>query len=165
LGTLSSSLAVKQDIQEIGELSRRLLELRPVAFRYREHARMDPETPLQFGLLAEEVAEVFPELVVVDGEGRPETVKYHLLAALLLNELQRADRELEDERDRNLSQQVALEAQRAELQALRDRVGAVERGRPPGQRAGPSWRRLGGGRGGAVAVPSSPGCGGRLSAN
>jgi hypothetical protein len=141
LGTLSSSLAVKQDIQEIGELSRRLLALRPVAFRYRQHVAVDPETPLQFGLVAEEVAEVFPELVVRDGEGQPEAVKYHLLAALLLNELQLAEREL-GAATRELAQQ------RSELDSLRDRVGAVERGRPPKQRATPWWRRLGADRDG-----------------
>ena len=121
LGTVSSSREVKQDIREIGDLSRRLLELRPVAFRYRQHVATDPETPLQFGLLAEEVAEVMPELVVVDGEGRPETVKYHLLAALLLNELQRTE---------------------GELVALRNRMVALERGRPAERRGLPWWRRL-----------------------
>ena len=76
LGTVSSSRALKQDISDVGELAERLLELRPVAFRYKQHAASDPETPLQFGLIAEEVAEVFPELVVFDAVGKPETVKY-----------------------------------------------------------------------------------------
>ncbi|HUP21562.1 MAG TPA: tail fiber domain-containing protein, partial [Thermoanaerobaculia bacterium] len=88
LGTSSSSRATKQDIQDLGPLADRLLELRPVAFRYRQHAATNPDTPLQFGLVAEEVAEVFPELVVFDEAGRPETVKYHLLSALLLGEVQ-----------------------------------------------------------------------------
>jgi hypothetical protein len=84
LGTAASSLAVKQDVHEVGPLAEKLLELRPVAFRYKQHAAVDPDTPLQFGLIAEQVAEVFPELVVFDGEGKPETVKYHLLSSLLL---------------------------------------------------------------------------------
>jgi hypothetical protein len=119
LGTVSSSEAAKQDVEEIGEGSRRLLELRPVSFRYRQHAASDPRTPLQYGLIAEEVAEVFPELVVYDDEGRPETVKYHLLAPLLLHELQRAERELgaardalEEERRSNVVQDRRLEEQR-----------------------------------------------------
>jgi hypothetical protein len=94
LGTVSSSRAVKQDIEDLGALADRLLELRPVAFRYKQHAAGDPDTPLQFGLIAEEVAEVFPELVVFDQEGRPETVKYHLLGSLLLGELQNQQSEL-----------------------------------------------------------------------
>jgi hypothetical protein len=65
------------------------LELRPVAFRYRNQVASDPEAPLEFGLIAEEVAEIFPELVVFDREGRPETVRYHLLSSLLLAELKR----------------------------------------------------------------------------
>ncbi|HUO87072.1 MAG TPA: tail fiber domain-containing protein, partial [Thermoanaerobaculia bacterium] len=170
LGTVSSSREVKQDLREVGELSRRLLDLRPVAFRYKVHAAADPQTPLQFGLIAEEVAEVFPELVVLDGDGRPETVKYHLLASLLLNELQRAERgltqaerELGEQRAELIHAQRELEQQRtellvvrdrglmraeqqgAELLALRDRLTAVEQGRPPERSVAPWWRRLGGG--------------------
>jgi hypothetical protein len=89
LGTVSSSRRLKQDIEDVGPLADRLLELRPVAFRYRQHAATDPDTPLQFGLIAEEVAEVFPELVVYGDDGAPATVKYHLLSSLLLGELQR----------------------------------------------------------------------------
>jgi hypothetical protein len=84
LGTASSSRRFKQDIEDAGSFAARLLELRPVAFRYRKHAEADPATSLQFGLIAEEVAEVLPELVVFDELGRPETVKYHLLSSLLL---------------------------------------------------------------------------------
>jgi hypothetical protein len=67
----------------------------------------------EYGLIAEEVAEVFPELVVYDDEGRPETVKCHVLSTLLLNELQR-------ERERVAGEIAAL---RAELEALRRRGG------------------------------------------
>jgi hypothetical protein len=95
LGTVSSSRRLKQDIRDLGPLADRLLELRPVAFRYRQHAAADPATPLQFGLIAEEVAEVFPELVVYGDDGRPATVKYHLLSSLLLGELQRVHARLE----------------------------------------------------------------------
>jgi hypothetical protein len=88
LGTTSSSRRFKQDIEGLGENSERLLALHPVKFRYKDHAAQGDTTP-QYGLIAEEVAEVFPELVVYDPEGRPETVRYHLLAPLLLAELQR----------------------------------------------------------------------------
>ena len=74
------------------DVSARLLALRPVTFRYKE-ANNDGSKPIQFGLIAEEVAETFPELVVYDANGKPETVAYHLLATLLLNEFQaQADR-------------------------------------------------------------------------
>ena len=75
----------------MAEASERLLELRPVTFRYRKAFR-GGEKPLQFGLIAEEVAQVFPELVVYDERGEPETVKYHLLTSLLLNEVQKLHR-------------------------------------------------------------------------
>ena len=65
-----------------------------MTFRYKE-SFSDGDRPLQFGLVAEEVAEVMPELVVHDGEGRPEAVKYRLLSVLLLNEVQKLRREVE----------------------------------------------------------------------
>ncbi len=111
LGTVSSSRRFKQDIHEMGEASRPVLRLRPVTFRYRKPAA-DGSKPLQYGLIAEEVAEVMPELVVYDAEGLPQTVKYHVLPALLLNELQR--------------QEAKLQRQEQELAVLREKIGEVE---------------------------------------
>ncbi len=91
LGLGPSSRRYKSDIRDIGRTSRRLLDLRPVAFRFRE-ASVDGQNPVQFGLIAEEVAEVLPELVAFDGDGKPQTVRYHLLSSLLLNELQKQHR-------------------------------------------------------------------------
>ena len=93
LGTISSSRRYKQEINDMGEASGRLLDLNPVTFRYRE-ARQDGDVPLEYGLIAEEVAEVFPDLVVFNSEGQPETVKYRLLSSLLLNELQKQHQQL-----------------------------------------------------------------------
>jgi hypothetical protein len=88
LGTTKSSARYKEDIQPMGSVSDRLMSLRPVTFRYRQHED-DGSQPVQFGLIAEEVAEVFPELVVNDLEGKPETVRYDLLATLLVSEYQK----------------------------------------------------------------------------
>ena len=88
LGTVSSSRRFKEDIRDMGRESERLYSLRPVTFRYEQEFAAG-EKPIQFGLIAEEVAEVFPELVVYDDQGRPEAVKYRLLSTLLLNELKR----------------------------------------------------------------------------
>ena len=88
LGTISSSRRYKEDINDMGDESDRLLRLHPVTFRYKE-AYANDEQPLDYGLIAEEVAEVFPELVVFNDENQPETVKYRLLSSLLLNELQK----------------------------------------------------------------------------
>ena len=93
LGTVSSSLRYKEDVNEMGEASGRLLDLKPVTFRYKE-ARGNGERPLEYGLIAEEVAQVFPDLVVFNSQGRPETVKYRLLSSLLLNELQKQHQQL-----------------------------------------------------------------------
>lgn len=77
----------------MGSASDRLLNLNPVTFRYKE-ARKNGENPLEYGLIAEEVADVFPELVVFNDMQQPETVKYRLLSSLLLNELQKQHTEL-----------------------------------------------------------------------
>ena len=92
LGTVSSSARTKRDIADMGEASARLMQLRPVTFRYRDHG---PDAPVQFGLVAEEVGEVMPELVARSRDGEIETVLYHELPAMLLNELQKALRRID----------------------------------------------------------------------
>jgi len=77
----------------MGAASGRLMDLNPVTFRYKD-AYQNGDKPLQYGLIAEEVAKVFPDLVVFNDEGQPETVKYRLLSSLLLNELQKQHSEL-----------------------------------------------------------------------
>jgi len=108
LGTIKSSAAVKEDINTMGNVSERLLALRPVTFRYKR-SDDDGSKPLQFGLIAEEVAQVFPELVVYDEENKPETVSYHLLATLLVNEFQKDHQELRSQAEEiaQLKSQVA----------------------------------------------------------
>jgi hypothetical protein len=88
LGTTSSSRRFKDDIQDMGDASSDLMKLRPVTFRYKQ-AQEDGLHPLQYGLVAEEVAEVNPGLVQFDKDGQPQTVLYHVLPALLLNEVQK----------------------------------------------------------------------------
>ena len=67
------------------------MDLRPVTFRYTK-ACANGERPEQPGLIAEEVAEVFPDLVVHNSNGEVETVQYHNLIPMLLNELQKQER-------------------------------------------------------------------------
>jgi hypothetical protein len=76
-------------------VARGVLKLRPVSFRYTA-AQSDREQRLQYGLIAEEVAEIYPELVVLNKEGQPSGVRYHVLPAMLLNELQRQQREIDE---------------------------------------------------------------------
>ena len=108
LGTVSSSRRYKEDIQDLADKSRRLFQLRPVAFRYTQPFAGGVK-PVHYGLIAEEVAEVFPELAIMNEEGQPETVKYQDLSVLLLNELQRQEQDLIAERARieTLERQLA----------------------------------------------------------
>ncbi len=98
LGTTTSSRRFKENIREIAEESDGLMRLRPVAFRYKPE--IDPTGLAQYGLIAEEVAQVYPDLVVSDRDGKPETVRYHLVNALLLNEVQKQRRTIEELRAR-----------------------------------------------------------------
>ena len=118
LGTVSSSRRYKDDIQPMAAASERVLALRPVTFRYKK-ATPQGERPIQYGLIAEEVAEVFPELVVYNKAGQPETVAYHLLAPLLLNELQKEHRV--NERNAQL-----LATQQQLLETLQRKLGELE---------------------------------------
>jgi hypothetical protein len=99
LGTLSSSRRFKEDIVDMADASRRLFHLRPVRFRYSQ-AYSDGSKPVQYGLIAEEVAEVFPELAVRSASGGFDTVHYETLSVLLLNELQKQNAEMERQRER-----------------------------------------------------------------
>ncbi len=71
-----------------------LLDLRPVTFRYREEVAGE-NSPREYGLIAEEVAEVAPVLVANDADGNPYTVRYHVLPSLLLNEMQKQQRTID----------------------------------------------------------------------
>lgn len=93
LGTVSSSRRFKEDIQDMGGASRAILDLRPVTYRYQKPFD-DGSKPIQYGLIAEEVAEVFPDLVARSADGQIETVKYQMLDTLLLNEVQRQQAEI-----------------------------------------------------------------------
>jgi len=88
LGTVNSSLRFKEDVHNMGDASSGLLRLRPVTFRYRQPFA-DGSKPVEYGLIAEEVAEVYPDLVAHSADGKIETVKYQVLDSLLLNELQK----------------------------------------------------------------------------
>ncbi len=91
LGTVSSSIRFKEDVRDMGATTERLFNLRPVTFRYKTQKDGQPH----FGLIAEEVAEVMPELAVRGRDGQIETVAYHELAPMLLNEIQKQRRQIE----------------------------------------------------------------------
>ena len=86
----------------------------------------DGEKPVQFGLIAEEVAEVMPELVARDANGQPETVKYQLLAPMLLNEVQKQQRTIEAQVQQIAAQAAEIESQAGQLADLKARLARLE---------------------------------------
>jgi hypothetical protein len=117
LGTLTSSARFKEDIEDIGGASDGLLQLRPVRFRYK--SEIDPSGLEQYGLVAEEVAKVYPDLVTHDHQGRPESVRYHFVNAMLLNEVQKQARQLRAQAEQVEAHkaQIAEQTRRIEEQA------------------------------------------------
>ena len=84
LGTMTSSKRFKQDIKPMDNVSEALYSLKPVSFRYKKE--FDPAGSSQLGLVAEDVEKVSPDLVVRDKEGKPYSVRYEQVNAMLLNE-------------------------------------------------------------------------------
>jgi hypothetical protein len=84
LGVTTSSARFKDAIKPMGKASATILQLKPVIFRYKE--QIDPDRIPQFGLVAEEVEKLNPDLVVRDKEGKPYSVRYDQVNAMLLNE-------------------------------------------------------------------------------
>ena len=109
LGTTTSSARFKQDIQDMDSASEAILALRPVTFRYKPE--LDPKGIVQFGLVAEEVQKVNPDLIIRDGDGKPHTVRYEQINAMLLNEFLKAHRQID-------AQQKQIDALTAGLQKV-----------------------------------------------
>jgi hypothetical protein len=84
LGTMTSSKRFKQDIKPMDNVSEALYSLKPVSFRYKKE--FDPAGASQLGLVAEDVEKVNPDLIIRDKEGKPYTVRYEQVNAMLLNE-------------------------------------------------------------------------------
>jgi hypothetical protein len=110
LGTVTSSARFKQDIRDMAGASEVLYALHPVTFHYKPD--IDPAAIAQFGLIAEEVEKVEPDLVLRDAEGRPYTVRYEAINAMLLNEF--------------LKQHRVVEAQASEIAALKVKASVVD---------------------------------------
>jgi hypothetical protein len=118
LGTLSSSRRFKKEIKPIDKASEAILALKPVTFQYKSDATYAP----QFGLIAEEVAEVNPNLVIRDNNGEIYTVRYDAVNAMLLNEFLKEHRKVEqlkrDFESKLAEQQKQIEALTAGLQKV-----------------------------------------------
>src|SRR5215813_9849240 len=96
--------------------SEALFALKPVSFRYKKD--LDPKGSPQFGLVAEEVAKVNPDLVVTDDQGKPFTVRYEEVNAMLLNEFLKEHRKVQELEANAVRQQKQIEALTAGLQKV-----------------------------------------------
>jgi len=109
LGTAPSSARFKDGIKPMDKASEAILALKPVTFRYKKE--IDAERTPEFGLVAEEVEKVNPDLVARDKQGKPYTVRYEAVNAMLLNEFLKARRQID-------AQQKQIEALTAGLQKV-----------------------------------------------
>jgi hypothetical protein len=123
LGTNTSSRRFKQDIADMAAASEALLSLRPVSFRYRPD--LDPQGIPQYGLVAEEVEQVNPDLVARDEKGKAYTVRYEAVNAMLLNEFLKEHRKVKQleskaqEQERKTQQQdVMIAKQQKQIETL-----------------------------------------------
>jgi endosialidase-like protein len=113
LGTIASSEQFKKDIATMGEASEAILSLRPVTFHYKS----DAKGTAQFGLIAEQVAKVNPALVLPDKDGKPYTVRYDAVNAMLLNEFLKEHRKVQDLEATVAQQQKSFESKLAEQES------------------------------------------------
>jgi hypothetical protein len=132
LGTLTSSKRFKENIEPMDKASDALFALKPVTFRYKKE--IDPAGKSQLGLVAEEVEKVNPDLVVRDKEGKPYSVRYDQVNAMLLNEFLKEHREVADLKSTVAEQRKGMEAMAAQLQEQAEQIQKVSAQLEAGER-------------------------------
>ena len=115
LGAQTSSLRFKEQVRDMGDSTSALMKLRPVTFLYKPEYSNGDRT-LQYGLIAEEVAKVYPELVAYDKDGQPYSVRYQYIATMLLNEVQKQYRRAEAQAQQIKAEQQEIESLKRQLQ-------------------------------------------------
>jgi hypothetical protein len=121
LGTVASSKRFKEDIKPMNKASEALLALKPVTFHYKSDSKATP----QFGLIAEEVAEVNPNLVVRDKNGEILTVHYDQVNAMLLNEFLKEHKAFLQEQSKVQKLEATIEAVNARLKEQNVKIEKV----------------------------------------
>jgi hypothetical protein len=116
LGTIVSSKRFKEEIKPIDKESEAILQLEPVSFRYKHE--LDPNDIPQFGLVAEEVEKVNPDLVARDDHGKAYTVRYEAVNAMLLNEFLKEHRTVQDLKTIVSKQETTIAQQQKEIETL-----------------------------------------------
>jgi Chaperone of endosialidase len=120
LGTVGSSERFKDAIKPMDKASEAILALKPVTFRYKKE--IDPEGTPQFGLVAEQVEKINPDLVARDAEGNVYTVRYEAVNAMLLNEFLKEHRQVQEQQATIAKQQEQIDALTTGLQKVSARV-------------------------------------------
>ncbi len=123
LGLAPSSQRFKTAMKRMDQASEAILALKPVTFRYKKE--IDPAAMPQFGLVAEEVEKVNPDLVTRDAEGKPYTVRYDAVNAMLLNEFLKEHRAFVEEQHKVAQQQKEIDTLKAELKEQRSLIQKV----------------------------------------
>jgi hypothetical protein len=123
LGVRASSARFKEAIKPMEKVSEAILALRPVTFRYKK--QLDPKATPQFGLVAEEVAKVDPDLVARDAAGKPFTVRYDEVNAMLLNEFLKEHRKVEAQGAEIAELRAALKEQAEQLHKVSERLDSA----------------------------------------
>jgi hypothetical protein len=116
LGVVLSSRRFKTDIADMGAASEALLALRPITFHYKPE--LDKTCTPQFGLVAEEVAKVNPDLVTRDAKGEVTTVRYEAVNAMLLNEFLKEHRTVQELKSTVATQEATISQQKKDFQAI-----------------------------------------------
>jgi len=120
LGVAASSQQFKDDIKPMEKASEAILALKPVTFHYKES--IDPDRTAQFGLVAEDVEKISPDLVVHDQAGKPYSVRYDQVNAMLLNEFLKAHRRMEEQDATIARQQKQIDALAAGLNKVSTQI-------------------------------------------
>jgi hypothetical protein len=123
LGTIVSSQRFKADIKPMDKASEAILALKPVTFRYKQE--IDSAGTPQFGLVAEDVEKVNPDLVVRDAEGEVYTVRYDAVNAMLLNEFLKERRQIDAQQKQIDALSAGLQKVSAQLEASKPATQVV----------------------------------------
>jgi len=118
-----SSRRYKHDIQPMGTASEVLFALKPASFRYKRE--YDATQTIAFGLIAEEVGEVNPDLIGCNDRGQPESVRYEQINAMLLNEFLKQHRKLEKQNDKLEGQARKIQEQETTIAELKSGMKAL----------------------------------------
>jgi hypothetical protein len=116
LGTLTSSARFKKEIKPMDKASEAILALKPVTFRYKKE--LDPEGIPQFGLVAEQVEKVSPDLVARDADGKVYSVRYEAVNAMLLNEFLKEHGTVQELKSTAAKQEAIIAQQQKAMEVL-----------------------------------------------